>query len=121
MIGAEKAFHHFQLLVSDLRQWGFDVHQSPEFGEFSINQYVCSYRYFGVLDIDFLLPGQRLSQRCEPDWLLGWDGNAWREISQQGVSEVQLSNAQLFNRCLKRVNYQVAASLGFSPNMCIRA
>lgn len=121
MIGGATAFKDFQRLVAELKDWGFEVRQNAEYGEFSLHNFVCSYRFFGVLDIDFLVPGQGLAQKGEPDLLFGWDGCGWREITSLGVAEVQLSNVTLFNRCLKRINYQVGESFGFSPNMCIRA
>jgi hypothetical protein len=121
MIGGTAAFLQFQQLIRGLRDLGYDVKEDDDFGEFSICGYTCSYRFLGLLEIDFLAPGQCLKGRLEPDLMLTYDGRGWRDVTKEGVLEVCRSNQELFNRCLKRVNYDAAAVLGFSPHMCILA
>ncbi|HEY9790008.1 MAG TPA: hypothetical protein V6D22_06400 [Candidatus Obscuribacterales bacterium] len=119
MIGGATAFQAFKKLARALRELGYEVREQDEFAEFGMNGFVCSFRYFGVLDIDFLKPGQKLLSKGEPDMVLTWDGVGWRDVTDDGVLEVSRSNEELFNRCLKRLNYDVGASIGFFPNVCI--
>jgi hypothetical protein len=119
MIGGALAFEQFKQLARALRDWGYDIREEADFGEFSMNGHVCSYRYLGVLDVDFLAPGEKLVRKGEPDMVLSWDGQGWRDVTDDGVLEVSRSNQELFNRCLKRLNYQIAGGFGFSPNMCV--
>jgi hypothetical protein len=121
MIGGAAAFIQFKQLVRGLKELGFEIMEEDDFGEFTICGYTCSYRYTGALDIDFLAPGQYLTGKLNPDLVLSWDGAGWREVTPEGMLEVSRSNQELFNRCLKRLNYDAAASVGFSPHVCIWA
>jgi hypothetical protein len=119
MIGGATAFEQFKQLVRGLKEWGYEVREEDDFGEFSLNGFVCSYRYLGVLDIDFLSPGQTLYCKGEPEMVLSWDGNSWRDVTLDGLLEVPRSTTEVFNRCLKRLNYQVGSTLGLYPNVCL--
>ena len=74
MIDGCTAFVEFKGLVNTLRSWGFEVRDEGEFGEFAIGGFVCSYRFFGVLDVTFLKPGELLADKTEPDMVLVWNG-----------------------------------------------
>jgi hypothetical protein len=121
MIGGATAFAQFKQLAGQLRDLGYEVQEQDEFGEFGMYGYFCVYRYFGVLDVDFLSPGQRLLSKLEADMVMGWDGNSWHDVTADGTLEVGRSTTEVFNRCLKRLNYEIAGSLGLSPNYCLLA
>jgi hypothetical protein len=114
------AFLEFKQLVTSLRDWGFEVRDEEEFGEFSIGGFVCSYRFFGVLDVCFLRPGEMLADQVEPDMVLIWNGDAWEPLTDEESSQ-PLPNAEVFRTCVRTVNLMVAKCVGIEPDYCVVA
>lgn len=114
------AFRLFKKLATTLNEWGFDVRDYGEYGEFSLSGFVCSYRYFDVLDIDFLAPGQTLQSRGEPDYVFEWT-DGWSDLAAAKAGQQPISSLELFNNCVRVINLTAACSYGFDPNVCLIA
>jgi hypothetical protein len=113
------AFAEFKQLAEGLRDWGYDVRDDGEFGEFALGGFVCSYRNFGVLDITFLRPGELLSTRPEPDMVWIWNGTAWEEPSEWVVSPKTLSTSDVYRTCVRTVNFMAGNSIGIGASYCV--
>jgi len=113
------AFMEFKQLAAGLRDWGFEVRDDGEFGEFALGGFVCSYRFFGVLDVNFLRPGELLADTLEPDLVLIWNGFAWEEPSELTISPHVLLNKELYRTCVRTINFQAGSSVGIGPSYCV--
>lgn len=114
MSESTEAFIAFKQLVSSLKDWGYDVRDDGEFGEFALAGFVCSYRFFGVLDVNFLLPGELLADRVEPDMVLAFDGRNWEELTEDALPMLY-STAELYRTCVRTINFLVASQVGINP------
>jgi hypothetical protein len=113
------AFIEFKRLIAGLREWGYDVRDDGEFGEFSLGGFVCSYRYFGVLDVNFLNPGQLLADDPEPDFMLVWNGSSWEEPTDNIMARETLSTAELYRTCVRTINFMAGGAVGIGATFCI--
>jgi hypothetical protein len=113
------AFIEFKRLVAGLRDWGYDVRDDGEFGEFALGGFVCSYRFFGVLDVTFLRPGELLADKVEPDLVLIWNGKEWEEPSDLAISPERLSTAELYRTCVRKINFTAGGMVGIGPFYCV--
>lgn len=119
MTDGSTAFLEFKRLVTTLREWGFDVRDDGEFGEFSLAGFVCSYRFFGVLDVNFLKPGELLGDQVEPDMVLVWNGRGWEELTEETGRVPCLTNSELYRTCVRTINFMAASRVGISPGYCV--
>lgn len=111
------AFLEFKRLVTALREWGYDVRDDGEFGEFALAGFVCSYRFFGVLDVNFLNPGELLADSMEPEMVLSWNGHVWEELTEHAPKEI--STAELYRTCVRTINFMAAKNVGISSGYCV--
>lgn len=114
------AFRLFKKLTWTLREWGYDIRDDGEYGEFSLGGFVCSYRFFDVLDIDFLRPGESLQSRSEPELVFIWE-DGWCCIPEDEEFVGPVSSLEVFNYCMRRINLMAAAACGLAPDICLIA
>lgn len=113
------AFAEFKRLAKGLRNWGYDVRDDGEFGEFVLGGFVCSYRYFDVLDITFLRPGELLAQRPEPDMVWIWNGHAWEEPSEWTRTPQVANTGDIYTECVRIINFMAGNSIGIGASYCV--
>jgi hypothetical protein len=113
------AFLEFKRLAASLRDWGYDVRDDGEFGEFSLGGFVCSYRFFGVLDVNFLNPGQLLADDPEPDFMLIWNGISWEEPTDCVADRQALSTEELYRTCVRTINFMAGSAVGIGATYCV--
>jgi hypothetical protein len=119
MTDGSMAFVQFKRLAAGLRDWGYDVRDDGEFGEFALGGFVCSYRNFGVLDITFLRPGELLSAKPEPDMVWIWNGTAWEEPTEWVASPRTLSTSEVYRTCVRTVNFMAGSAIGIGASYCV--